>query len=84
MYAPGVSERLPKIEALRACINGSRNADNGCAEVGAARQYAESAGSRGGIVAVVILIIDLELFCSVKLRSNLERKHAANNLAGAI
>lgn len=35
-------------------MNGSRNADNGCAEVGAARQYAESAGNLGGIVAVVM------------------------------
>lgn len=56
------------MEAFRACINGSRNADNGCADVGADRQVAESAGNRGGIVAVVVLKSALIFLFSVNSR----------------
>src|SRR5690242_8195156 len=50
LYAPGVSERVARIEALRACRNGVSKAFKGAEYEGAARQYAVRAGNRGGIV----------------------------------
>jgi hypothetical protein len=52
LYAPGLSDSVAKMEALRACMNGTRNDTNGVGPAGTARQYAASAGNRGGMVVL--------------------------------
>ena len=53
LYAPGLSDSDARMEALRACINGSRNDTNGVGAAGTARQHAVRVGNRGGMAVLI-------------------------------
>jgi hypothetical protein len=50
LYAPGLSDNVARTEAFRTCRRGAKKAARGVDTIGAERQNAGSAGSRGGIV----------------------------------
>lgn len=54
LYAPGLSESVAKIEALRPCIKGRMHATYELGVEGALRQYAVRAGNLGGIVVIFV------------------------------
>jgi hypothetical protein len=53
LYAPGLSDSDARMEALRACMNGSRNDTNGVGAAGTARQHAVRVGNRGGMAVLI-------------------------------
>jgi hypothetical protein len=59
------------MEALRACMNGSRKDTNGFEAAGTARQYAVSAGNRGGMI---VLTSELLVGAASKFQRHSSRK----------